>query len=132
MREEEENDENNDMVASTGSGGGVPSFDAKENDVEQNETRDEAFKMMGKKDEEASHPFDLSSYDRLEIESIEKTFNLELNSIDPNAIEMAVKRAKELANMYFKSGEYEKSAEQYTTAIAGARSGRDWKQYTIR
>lgn len=120
--EEEENDENNDMVvASTGSGGGVPSFDAKENDEEQNETRDAAFEMMGKKDEEASSPFDLSSYDRLEIESIEKTFNMELNSIDPNAIEMAVKRAKELANVYFKSGEYEKSAEQYTTAIAGAR-----------
>ena len=109
------------VVASTGSGGGVPFFDAKENDEEQNETRDAAFEMMGKKDEEASSPFDLSSYDRLEIESIEKTFNLELNSIDPNAIEMAVKRAKELANMYFKSGEYEKSAEQYTTAIAGAR-----------
>ena len=80
------------VVASTGSGG-VPFFDEKEND-EQNEMRDEAF-VMGKKDEEASHPFDLSSYDRLEIESIEKTFNLELNSIDPNAIEMAVKRAKE-------------------------------------
>ena len=65
--------------------------------------------------------FDLSSYDSFEIESIEKTFDLDLKKLDPKAIDLAVKRAKELANAHFKNGEYEKSCEQYTTAIAGAR-----------
>ena len=148
--EEEEEDKSNDTWWSRVPGVAVVFLflTRRKTTLSKNETSDEAFPDDGKEDEEASHPFDLSSYDRLEIESIEKTFNLELNSIDPNVIEMAVKRAKELANMYFKSGEYEKSAEQYTTAIAGARgrirrcgvierrhgcrSGRDWKRYTIR
>ena len=59
-------------------------------------------------------------YDRTEIEAIEKRWRrigiswIRTRSRWPS-------RAKELANGFFKSGEYEKSVEQYTAAIAGAR-----------
>ena len=45
--------------------------------------------------------FDLSMYDRTEIEAIEKRCGVELESVDPNAISLAVARAKELANGFF-------------------------------
>ena len=72
-------------------------------------------------DDDERNGFDLSMYDRTEIEAIETRCGVELESVDPKAISLAVSRAKELANGFFKSGKYEKSVEQYTAAIAGAR-----------
>ena len=85
------------------------------------EKKEEEKEKKSDDDDERRNGFDLSMYDRTEIEAIETRCGVELESVDPKAISLAVSRAKELANGFFKSGEYEKSVEQYTAAIAGAR-----------
>ena len=52
-------------------------------------------------DDDERNGFDLSMYDRTEIEAIETRCGVELESVDPNAISLAVARAKELANGFF-------------------------------
>ena len=119
-REEEEREEDkersNDTASRVKSIGGVLFWG--ENDVEQKRRR--------KSDDDDDERRRMGStcrfmYDRLEIEAIETRCGVELES-DGSECDLAGRLARErVGERGRKSGEYEKSVEQYTAAIAGAR-----------